>query len=382
MRSFVAVAVALVLSSGAVEVRGEARASGLSRDSGSPSDSGLSSDNVEYVTTVPTEVGTASGARLVGKYLYVAGAKSFSIYDVSDPEAPVLESLTPTGPNFPNEDVDTNGKVLLLTDNTQSSELHVWDVEDKGSPELLVTFENLRDHTFSCMLGCRYAYGSRGTIVDLRRPAEAKIVGNWNPGLQQGDGFDVTEARRGMAVTSTRVLQLLDGRKDPTRPVLRAIGTTGDNRLLHSNRWPREGRDRFLLVQGETTIKPRCDENSGAFMTWETRGWRKTHRFEMIDEYRVSNGLLVDGNPPANVVGCTNMWFQEHPTFSDGGLVAAAFFDHGTRFLNVDRRGQISEVGYFTPVGGQTISALWVTKDIAYAIDLTRGIDILRFSHR
>lgn len=341
---------------------------------------GVSSSNVEYVTTVPTEVGLATGARLLGDYLYVAGAKSFSIYDVSDPVAPKLLSITPTGFQFPNEDVDTNGKVLLITDNTGASELYIWDVEDKASPTELARLEDLRDHTFSCILKCRYAYGSRGTIVDLAKPAEPKIVGNWNPGLLQGDGFDVEEAAPGMAVTSTRTLHLLDGRKDPASPRLRAQGTTTDNRLLHSNRWPRAGKDRFLLVQGETTIKPRCDEQAGAFMTWRTTGWKRTHRFVFVDEYRVTNGTFADGNPPANVVGCTNMWFHEHPDFHNGGIVAAAFFDHGTRFLNVDRKGAISEVGYFTPVGGQTISAVWVTEDIVYAIDLTRGIDILRFS--
>ena len=87
-------------------------------------DTGFMSSNVTHVGTVPFEAaGLPSGARLVGKYLYVAGARSLSIYDVSDPVAPQLESLTPIDVSFPNEDVDTNGKVLLMTSETIGKKL-------------------------------------------------------------------------------------------------------------------------------------------------------------------------------------------------------------------------------------------------------------------
>ena len=42
-----------------------------------------------YADAVALEVGAPLGARLVDDKLYVAGAKSFSIYDVSDPTSPV-----------------------------------------------------------------------------------------------------------------------------------------------------------------------------------------------------------------------------------------------------------------------------------------------------
>jgi hypothetical protein len=73
------------------------------------------------------------------------------------------------------------------------------------------------------------------------------------------------------------------------------------------------------------------------------------------------------------------MWFQEHPDFASGGLVASAFFEHGTRFLEVDRKGKIAEVGYFMPAAGETIATYWITDEIVYAIDISRGIDILQF---
>ena len=344
-----------------------------------PTDTGFMSSNVTYVTTVPYEVaGTPSGARLVGKYLYVAGARTLSIYDVSDPLAPELESITPIGPVFPNEDVDTNGKIALITSETVGKKLFVYDVEDKAAPVKLAEVADVRDHTFSCVLKCRYGWGSRGTIVDLKDPSNPKIAGYWG-GVDPNDGFDVTEVAPGLVLTATRTVRLMDARKDPLHPETLAMGGTVDNRLIHSNRWPRKGRDDFFLVQGETPFSQTCDEASGAFMTWDASKWKKTHSFTLIDEFRVENGTYVDGDPPAGVFGCTNMWFQEHPRFRNGGLVAAAFFEHGTRFLQVDRRGGIEQVGYFTPAGGATIASYWITPEIVYAIDETRGIDILRF---
>jgi hypothetical protein len=344
-----------------------------------PTAGGLASDNVTYVSTVPFEAGAAlTGARIVGDYLYVAGARSFSIYDITDPVAPAFVSVTPTGPKFPNEDVDTNGKILLISSQQIGGTLEVWSVEDKSSPALLATMENIRDHTFACVLGCRYAYGAGGSIIDLRDPANPSLA-NWWGSVQPGDGFDTTEVSPGRVLTATRTINLLDGRKDPIRPRAIARGSTVDNRLIHSIRWPNKGRDRFFLVQGETPFSQKCETDSGAFMTWDTRGYQRTRSFQMIDEFRVTNGTFVDGNPPANAAGCTTMWFQEHPDFRDGGLVAAAFFEHGTRFLEVDDNGKISERGYFMPAGGETIASYWATEEIVYAIDITRGIDVLRY---
>lgn len=346
------------------------------------SGTGFASENVTHVKTVPVEAGYATGARLRGKYFYVAGVKSFSIYDVSEPTDPELVSITPHGGAFPVEDVDTNGKILLIHDEqgpgrVRGGVLHVYDVEDPSAPAKIGELAGLNSHTFSCVLKCRYAYGSRGHIVDLN-PARPKLVGSWGS-MAPNDGFDVTEVAPGLVLTSSRTMHFLDARKSPTRPEILAIGGTHDNRLIHSNRWPNGGRDRFYLVQGETPQSRFCNESSGALMTWDASKWKKTHTFSVIDEFRVANGTYADGNPPVGVWGCTSMWFQEHPDYRNGGLVAAAFFEHGTRFLNVDGAGKISEVGYFMPHAGETIASYWITKGLVYAIDMNRGIDILRF---
>lgn len=349
--------------------------------SAGPADAtGFASSNVEHIATVPYDAGLASSARLIGRHLYVGGAKTLSIYDVSDPEAPVRLSTTFSGIQFPNEDIDTNGRILLMMDQTVEGALHVWDVEDKNAPVELAKIElpGTVDHTFTCVLDCRYGYGSRGHIVDLKNPAKPALVGSWGA-MARNDGFDLTEVAPGLVLSASRQILLIDARKDPLHPSVIARGSTLDNRLIHSNLWPRGGRDDFFLVQGETPLTGVCNESSGAFMTWDASKWRKTRSFTLIDEYRVSNCTFVDGNPPAGALGCTDMWFSEHPDFRNGGLVASGFFEHGTRFLSVDRQGKISEVGYFMPFGGETIATYWVTDEIVYAIDQTRGIDILRF---
>jgi hypothetical protein len=340
---------------------------------------GFTSDNVSYVTTVPIEAGSPTGARLVGDYLYVAGAKSFSIYDVSSPLEPKLLSITPVGFYFANEDVDTNGEILLITGDTGRKQLGIYSVEDKTAPTELAVVTGVTDHNFACVMDCRWAYGSRGNIVDLRDPSDPKVAASWGGGINPADGYDTTEVSNGRILTATRMIRLLDARKDPRSPETLAMGSTSDQRLIHSVRWPRRMKDRFFLVQGETPFSQTCDEDSGAFMTWDASNWRKTHTFRMIDEYRVQNGTMVDGNPPANGAGCTAMWFQEHPSFHNGGLVASSFFEHGTRFLEVDGTGEIAERGYFVPFGGSTIASYWITEDVVYSIDLVRGIDILTF---
>jgi hypothetical protein len=338
-----------------------------------PHDVGLSSPNVTYVATIPLDAGAAVGARLIGKTLYVSGSKSFSIYDVSNPELPKPLSVTPVGFNFPSEDVDTNGSILLLNDEQGAvGTLQVYDVRDKARPSLLATLPNMRDHTFSCVLGCTWAYGSRGSIVDLRDPAKPKLAGSWGS-LPRTDGFDVTEVAPGVILTASRTVRLLDARKNPAKPTVVKTGTTPDNRLLHSVRWPRGGKDRFFLVQGETPFSGRCTANSGAIMAWDAK------TFRIAGEYRVTNGVWADSRPAAGAAGCTAMWFQQHPSFKDGGLVAAGYFEHGVRFLNVAKTGKVEEVGYYMPAAGATIASYWITPTVVYAIDLEKGIDILRY---
>ncbi|MBA2726195.1 MAG: hypothetical protein H0U53_09415, partial [Actinobacteria bacterium] len=114
-----------------------------------------------------------------------------------------------------------------------------------------------------------------------------------------------------------------------------------------------------------------------------TRGFEKTKTFKFIDQYAVQNGTFTDGNPPVNGLGCSAHWFEEHPTFNNGGLVAMGYYEHGTRFFDITSEGKIKEAGYFLPVPGSTSAAYWASNDpnnkIVYAVDYVRGIDILKY---
>ena len=134
-----------------------------------------------------------------------------------------------------------------------------------------------------------------------------------------------------------------------------------------------------MLVAGESPFTGPCTENSAPFMTWDTSQWRKKRTFNLIDSYQVENGTYQDGNPAHNTVGCSASYADPHSSFKNGGVVATGFWDHGTRFLRIDRKGQIREVGVFLPHAGITAASYWITRRIVYGVDLTHGIDILRY---
>src|SRR5688572_16408842 len=137
-----------------------------------PTQGGVTSDNVEYLKHINFEVGTATGMKVIGKYLYITSWKTFSIYDISDPLAPEQLSQTPFGFKFENEDVATNGDILLFSEQLPQNVLHVWDVEDKTNPVEIATLPGGGGHTSDCILDCKYSYSSTGVIVDLRQPTK------------------------------------------------------------------------------------------------------------------------------------------------------------------------------------------------------------------
>lgn len=342
---------------------------------------GFNSDNVEYVAFVPFEVGTATGAKVIGKYLYVTSWKSFSIYDISDPTSPQRLSTSPFGFKFENEDVATNGKILIFSEQLPQNVLHVWDVEDKTNPVEIATLPGGGGHTQSCVFKCRYLYGSTGAIVDLRDPSDPEIVGNWGEGMPASGAHDVNEVAPGLVLTSSNPILLLDARRDPAHPKLLAVGQ--DDRVtggIHSNGWANRARDRMFMVSSETNATGRCSGANGALMTWDASDYRRTHTFELIDIYQLESGTYQDGNPAVNGLGCSSHWFEPHPSFRNGGIVAMGAYEHGTRFMRVSPKGEISLEGWFIPHAGSTSAAYWVTDELVYSIDYTRGIDILRYT--
>lgn len=344
---------------------------------------GLSSGPIEFVKNVPHDAGAAQVARRVGKYLYLTSWKALSIYDVSDLLNPVHITTIPTGFQFPAERMDTNGKVLIIGEEAPLARLHVFDVSDPEAPTEIATLDGTPDHTFICVLGCKWAYGSHGTIVDLRDPANPRVAGDWdNNSLTYW--HDVTEVSPGRVLSASMpTMEFLDGRRNVKAPRHIARGdaaATGTAGYLGTVLWPRKGRDRFILGSEESGFSGRCSENSSAFVTWSTSSWQKRKTFKIADTFRLSNGTMNDGSPPVSVIGCSTHVFDSHPRFHDGGLVSLAHYEHGTRLLKIGKKGSISEVAWFLPAAGSTSASYWMNDEIIYSVDFHRGLDILRYT--
>lgn len=337
-----------------------------------------STKDVELVRNIARHTDT-SGAVLHDGHYYITTERDLSIYDVADPLNPTLTGsvvLEAIGtPIFTEEDPTTNGKLLVIS----NGDTLVYDVSDKSNPTIKGVLPGLEQHTMQCILDCTWVYGSEGAIVDLRDPANPKLADrSWRDdlGAMTTSTHDVTEVAPGIILTATEPLLLLDARADPVNPKLLAKGKTPG--FAHATLWPHGGTDDFALVGGEATGPNCANAASATFMTFDARGIGRSKDLALLDEFRVPKGAFVDGTAPDSTY-CVH-WFDPHPTYANGGLVAIAWYEQGTRFLKIDAAGQIEEVGHYLPTGGQSSDVDWITPEVAYIADYLRGLDIVRFT--
>ena len=94
------------------------------------------SPGVTVAASIP-ERGVIS-ARAVGRHLYVSSLTGVSVFDVSNPRAPVRVGRLDL-PNAQNEDVDVGSGILLVSDDPVGGRgiLHVIDVRDPAQPRVL-----------------------------------------------------------------------------------------------------------------------------------------------------------------------------------------------------------------------------------------------------
>lgn len=332
--------------------------------------------NVTYLGTLANDADTAGG-RLLGKTFYVLTAKGLTIYDVSNPTVPLPLGFValPHTPNQEREDVDTNGKILVAGQSYLGI-LYVVDVSNPRLPRLRSTLSGAAGHTNTCVLDCKYVYSSEGDIVDLRNPDAPRRVGDWRDSAGVRGSHDWTEVRPGLLVGSTSPVVYLDARRNPEEPKRLAAGRVPASRYVHGNVWPRAGKDRWLLVGSESNTF--CnDPSEGSFMVYDTKSWATTKQFRYVGDFWLKPGPVGEGRE-APVNEFCGHWFDPHPKFDNGGLVAMAWYGYGTRFLEVTKSGRVVERGWFQG-GGQASAAYWLSDDIVYSLDYVRGVDILRF---
>lgn len=365
-----------------------------------PGPGGFRSPNVSWVANIPID-SPGVGARVVtiGDQirLYVTGVKGLTIYDVTNPALPVPIGATAL-PNWENEDVEVSadGRTVIVA-NDVFDVSYLIDATDPRAPILKGLIPG-GEHTITCAdRTCKWAYGRSGAIFDLRDRAAPKLLDHtWFPAkvkLTQRV-HDIFRDETGLLFTDTLPRMILDPRRDPTRPKLIAAGAApAAARVAYQHNSVRPGAKEWrarkrgdngralrageiLLANGETNFFPQCDGGSGPFSTWSIKDFDKGVAPKVLDVFRPVNGTWADGNPAANVgLGCSGHWFTER-----NGIVAAAWYEHGTRFLKVaPTTGKITEVGFFQPVVGSASAAHWVGDSHIYTIDYERGIDILRF---
>ena len=353
---------------------------------------GVTSANVEHVKFLPFEPYSATGARIVGNYLYVTSWKNLSIYDIKVPEDPQLVSITPWLPTtedttpdphrFENEDVATNGKILIFSETGATlvggglNRLRVYDVTNKAAPTMIANVPSLGQHTMTCINDCAYLYGSSGNIIDLANPRDPKLVGNWATKSGARGGHDVREVAPGLVAVSSSEAAILDV-SDPINPRLVSKAPSSGAKPAHSTWW--DGKDRFLLGGQETNLNARRTGTIGATTVFDMANYT-SGGYTLLDTYRVKNGYAQDGSPPVNGLGCSAHWLEANPTFKNGGVFAQGYYEHGARFFYVSGSGKLTEVGHFVPAGGSTSAVHWANDRVLYSIDYTRGFDVLRWN--
>lgn len=367
----------------------------------------VSSDNVEYLGSIKDDVGLTTGARVVGQRLFVTSAKNISIYDISDPAKPVREGVLKANVSWENEEVPTNGKILGFGSDFYNASpsggclqaLRVlgcsqfFDVRDPANIKELPAVPRA-NHTLECVLDCSYFYGSAGTIIDARGALDGvapREVGNWKAevnkqGVATKSCHHMRELADGIILTACQpfaVLSVLatDG-GTPEKPKVLYTGKAA--KFVHSARWPRGGQDELLLTGGEENFTARCELNNSEFSTYSAKrvlaGTAKEFDGPLDQSVPAGNGVYADGKPVAGALGCSVHWFQEHPSFNNGGLVALSQYEDGVRFEQVSPDGSITEQGYFLGLGSSSSSPKWAPSgDVVYSIDYQRGIDIIRW---
>jgi len=235
-------------------------------------------------------------------------------------------------------------------------------------------------------------------IMDATDPANPVLLATSDPADHEGDGFlQHNNARPNAADWRPRSLDAGDGGGDTgTRgPVgglpgqasehAKARLGSGHAAVLPTDTDPFGGDLRpgeLLIGNSESNVVPQCDDESGGLTTFSIKDFDEGATMTPLHTFRPVNGSWFDGNPGANGLGCSGHWFD----IRDGdNLIAASWYEHGVKVIEVLPDYSMQEVGFFQPVVGAAGAASWVVDDdgteYIFSTDYERGLDIIRF-HR
>jgi hypothetical protein len=332
------------------------------------------SPGVSVAGSIP-ERGVIS-ARAVGQHLYVSALTGVSIYDISDPRAPVRVGRLEL-PNAQNEDVDVGSGIMLVSDDPVGGRgiLHVIDVRDPTAPRVLSTYSTRRrdfGHTATCIQACRYAWlaGSSDGIevVDLRDPANPRRAGRFRARAAAGIGtHDVQIDGSGLAWVAGGNGTAAYDASDPVHPrLVRRTNRQGSrpplNKLIHHNSLRLSRR---VVAITEEAFGRGC-RRAGTLQTWRISGRRKMRPLDTFGVERDRSSRLL----------CSAHYFDARD-----GLIAQGFYEQGVRLIDARRPRRLRQVGYYVNRPGLFWGAMFAPTDptgsTVYALDHSRGIDVL-----
>jgi hypothetical protein len=372
-----------------------------------PGPGGFTSSNVSYVASIPTGAGVSARVVTVAgqRRLYVSSAHSLTIYDISNPGVPIPMGILPIY-NWENEDmaVSKDGNTTILTEFESTLYLHVIDTSNPNLPLLKGSIILDGSHTAECAdVHCNYLFASNGVTYDIRdrsKPVATPRAQWWSSEVGAGSAHALHQDAAGFWTADTSPVVMfradnpLHARRVTTGPITLNTAYQHNNVRPAATKYvPRAAGDNspslrpgeMLMTEGETNFKPQCGNSNGAFATWSMVGWDKGKPMKQLHVLRPVQGDYADGNPAVNALGCSGHWFTVREDmlgrYKGDYLVAAGWYEHGTRFLAVDAKtAQIKQVGFFQPVHGSTSAAYWIPgTNYVYVIDYQRGIDILTF---
>lgn len=378
----------------------------------------LASDNVDFLLNLPDV--PAIGARIVtvtdglfpGTYLYVTTSQGLRIYDVT------LGIPVPAGalqlPHVENENVDTNGKILLISADHafgQPNMLYVIDVSNPHAPLLTGVLPFGRSgHTVTCIQDCTYAFVSSPgfTVVDLRNPTSPKELARLSTPRGGVHNFWVDAAGIAWASASDGLVaydvrpEVYDPSTGKAPPLVADQGGGPppgfhDDFIIHNSLRPNAmlptpqqladskidpGEIVYVTEENWIAVSNGLCDDDGQFQT----GWLHTVAgkpvIERIGAFKIGQGQLTQGKKPLGAVACSSHWFDWHDN-----VIADAWYEQGLRFLDVSDPRNIRQIGYFMPAVTENWMALY--REVSsgptaglyvYTFDVARGIDVLLFT--
>ncbi|HEX6246593.1 MAG TPA: hypothetical protein VFZ64_01865 [Nocardioidaceae bacterium] len=400
----------------------------------------ISSPNVNLVATQPGSTGISGCFMKSAPIFVMSNLDSVRVFDVSNPLAPeqvgVLPNLVFENEAIncgERKTADGTERFALIgvdlydvsTDiqHTSSSalgkELIVVDVTDPANPFLRSSAPaTTSTHTVACIAetDCRYAYsagsGSAGTfsILDLTdldnpvevdadpgtagvQPFESPAAGHkWNfddAGYGTHTGYDGSAI---FDVSNPTEPQLVAG-TGMAADVVDPDGEGGYNDFIHHNSFrpnasafrpdapPALANGNILLVTEEDYEQTDCTK-AGSFQTWHVKRLDGSEgSIVPLDKVELAD---LGSFPVPQYAFCSSHWFDYHQS----GIVAVGFYGGGTQFVDVRDPREIKPYGhatwgvsevwdsYWMPVYNRNGVATGKKTNLAYSVDLVRGLDV------